>query len=120
MEAKEVKHVLAKRLFSSTQKTKSGSTFIGYAQKAMTVKDVVDGYKQLKYRYMDATHIMCAYRLMDPDVAHMIDCIDGGELGAGRRLVDMLIENSAENMVVYVVRFHRGPNIGAIRFQLIT
>ena len=49
----------------------------------------------------------------------MTDSIDGGELGAGRRLVEYLIQNSCKNIVVYVVRYHRGPNLGPVRFDMI-
>ena len=68
-----------------------------------SINDVVMAYKQLKYRFMGATHIMCAYRILDPDVAHMQDCLDGDEFGAGRRLLQMLIDNSAHNTAVFVM-----------------
>ena len=65
----------------------------------------------MKYRFLEATHVICAYRMLDPDVAHMTDSVDGGELGAGRRLVELLIEQSCENMAVFVIRHHRRPNL---------
>ena len=96
---------------------KSGSSFAGFAMKTHSIEDVIGGYKQLKYRFLESTHIMCAYRIMDPNVAHMTDSVDGGKLGAGRRLVQMLAEESFENIAVYVVRHHRGPNIAPVRWE---
>ena len=115
----DLKNILKQRMYQGAVKTRNGSTFIGFAAKVHTIQDVANCYKQLKYRYMEAAHIMCAYRIMDPDVAHMTDCIDGGELEAGRRLLQLLLDESGENIAVFVIRFHKGPNIGPVRFQYI-
>ena len=120
MKPVQLKQALAKKLYPGDTVSKDNSTFTGYSAKCYSIQQVLDGYRQLKYRFLESTHIICAYRIMDPDVAHMVDCVDDGELGAGRRLLEMLIENSYENTVVYIVRHHRGPNKGPIRFSMIT
>ena len=120
MKQADLEKALKFKMFATnTERMKNGSKFLGFAAKVHSLDDVVNGYRQLKYRFIDATHVICAYRIMDPDVAHMTDCIDGGELGAGRRLLQMLIDNSHANIAVFVVRYHRGPNIGPSRFNLI-
>ena len=119
MDDNQLQKVLSVKLHQGDQRTKNGSTFLGFAMKAHTTEQVVLGYKQLKYRFLDATHLICGHRIVDPDVAHMTDSVDGGELGAGRRLVKYLMEHSCENIAVFVVRFHRGPNLGPQRFDLI-
>ena len=119
MDRNQIKKILAKNTYQGDDFTKNGSSFTGFAAKVHTIQEVADGYSQMRYRFMDATHIICAYRIMDPDVAHMTDSVDDGELGAGRRLVQTLIDESYENIAVYVIRHHRGPNIGAIRFNMI-
>ena len=70
MKKDEVRKILAFKLFQGQETTKNGSTFTGYSAKVHTINDVINGYKQLKYRFLDATHIMCAYWIMDPGVAH--------------------------------------------------
>ena len=119
MKVLDMKELLAVKLFQGDETTKSGSTFLGFSTKVHNIQQVVSAYKCLKYRFMEATHIMCAYRIMDPDVIHNTDCVDGGEFGAGRRLLQMLIDENCENVAVFVVRHHRGPNIGQIRFNMI-
>ena len=57
---------------------------------------------------------------MDPDIVHMHDCVDDGEMGAGRKLLFSLIDDGVENTAIFVVRYHRGPNIGCIHFDIIT
>ena len=119
MDKGQIKHILKPRLFQGSDATKSGSRFVGYAMKVHKIEEVAMAYKQLKYRFMDATHIICAYRIMDPDVIHMQDCVDGGEWGAGRRMLEMMQENSFNNVATFVVRHQNGPNIGKIRFDMI-
>ena len=119
MKEQDIKKILTKKLYQGETTHKDHSTFMGFATKVHSIQQVADAYRQLKYRFMDATYIMCAYRIMDPDIAHMSDCVDGGELGAGRRLLEMLFDESFENMAVFVVQHHRGPNLGPIRFNMI-
>ena len=116
----QIRQALAYKVYESEKAIKNKSEFIGFAARAYSVKDVLTVYKQMRYRFKDATHIMCAYRIMDPDVIHMQDCVDDGELGAGRRLLLQLIEGDHTNVMVFVVRHHKGPKIGPIRFSMIT
>ena len=98
---------------------KDCSIFMGFTTRVHSLNNVVLWYKQLKYRFLDSAHILCAYRLMDPDIAHMQDCMDDGELGSGRRLLQLLIDGSHENVTVYVVRYHKGRNISSISFPCV-
>ena len=92
---------------------------MGFTTRVHSLNNVVLWYKQFKYRFLDSAHILCAYRLMDPDIAHMQDCMDDRELGSGRRLLQLLIDGSHENVTVYVVRYHKGRNIGSISFPCV-
>ena len=115
----QIKQILSYRVFQGQTKDRNGSVFTGYAAKVHSIADVVTAYQQMKYRFADATHVICAYKIMDPDIAHMHDCVDGSEIGAGRRILEMMIENNYNNIAVFVVRYHNGPNLGAVRFDII-
>ena len=119
MNDNQLKKILSHQMYKGKEVSKAGSTFTGYAAKVYTVQEVVECYQQLRYSFMDATHVMCVYRIMDPDVIHMQDCMDNGELGAGRCLLLNLIEDAAENVAVFVIRYQYGGNIGPIRFEMI-
>ena len=119
MKPEEVKKVLKHKLYGGTEKRKQGSRFFAYAGRAHTQQDVIEMYKQMRYRYADADHVICAYRLLDEDIANSQDSVDDGELGAGRKILNMLIENGQGNCAVYVVRYHDGPNLGKVRFDFI-
>ena len=120
MKPNELRQALSMRLNKGDEITKNGSIFFGFSAKVHSLQEVVMGYKQLRYRFLDATHVMCGYKIMDQDVAHMQDCVDGGELGAGRKLLKVINDEGYENVAVYVVRFHRGPNLGPVRFDMIS
>ena len=120
MKQEQIRDVLRKQLFQGQKLSRDNSHFLGFATKTHSIEEVVKAYQQLKYRFADADHIMCSYRILDPDVAHMQDSLDGGEFGAGRRLLQLLIDQGQNNVAVFVVRHHLGPNIGPARFELIT
>ena len=119
MNEKQLRDILSYRVHQGEKAHKAGSTFIGFAAKVHSINDVVTAYRQLRYRFMEVASIMCTYRIMDPDVAHMQDSIDNEEYGAGRRLLQMLIDNSVKNKAVFVIRKFKGQHIGPIRFNMI-
>ena len=119
MKTDEVKKILSINLVESKRQSKDGSHFLAMAKQVYSIQEVIDAYKQVKYRFADGTHLMCAYRILDEDVAHHQDAIDDGEFGAGRRLLQMMIDKSFNNRAVFVIRHHQGKNIGPVRFQII-
>ena len=119
MKKTEIQDMLTYRVHEGDIINKKGSMFMGYAARVHSVDDVMTAYRQLKYRFIDATHIMCAYRIMDPDVFHYQDSSDGGEFGAGRRILQMMRDQSFKNCAAFVVRHHNGPNLGPVRFDII-
>ena len=76
MDKAYIRSILAYSIQQSQTITKNGSDFIGFAARVYSIKDVITAYRQLKYRFMDATHVICSFRIMDQDVAHMQDCVD--------------------------------------------
>ena len=115
----DMKRILSCRLTEGKTVTKMRNKFTAYVASVYSITDVTDCYKQLVYRFPDASHIMCAYRILDPDLAHMQDAVDHGEIGAGRRMIDMMNEKEFNNKAVFVIRIHSGMNIGPTRFKII-
>ena len=119
MKQQDVQRVLAYKTFEGQKKEKDGNIFLGFAAKVFTTENVMDVYRQMKYRFADAHHVICAYRILDPDAAHMQDAVDDGEIGASRRMLEMMFEEDFKNCAVFVIRFHSGMNLGPVRFDLI-
>ena len=91
MDSNSLRKVLAHKLFRGEEVSEQSSIFTGYPAKVHTMQDVAECYRQLKY---------------------------DGEFGAGRRLLMYMVENSTENTAVFVIRYHKGPNIGLVRFAM--
>ena len=118
MNPSQLQRLLAVKLFAGETVEKAENKFLSFALKVHSLEQVTDAYLQVKYHFANASHVVCAYRILDPDVAHMQDGIDDGEIGASRRILQMMIDQSFNNCVVFIVWHHSGTNIGPIRFTL--
>ena len=104
----------------STQIHEQGSKFQGHAAKLTRTTSVADVLASL---YADqsiasADHIIYAYRTKEgPDVVSA--CSDDGEHGAGNRLVQLLEEEQATDIIVICTRWFGGTHIGPKRFECI-
>lgn len=94
------------------------STFVGYAAEIFSAEQAQKYYDALKMKVPDATHIACAFLIPAESVAKSYGCIDDGEHGAGRTLLNMLVKNKAQNRAVFITRHYGGKHIGATRFQI--
>lgn len=107
-------------LFKGGSHEEKNSEFIGYAAKVKTVEEVRMGYRKLKIKFADATHIVSAYRLKQAVGPLNQEGCDDGEHGASRFLLQMLMDGDYTDICVYVVRYYGGTNIGPQRFDIIT
>ena len=106
------------KLVTMRERKELGNTFIGYATRAYDIREVREAYQHLKLKHPDATHIVVAHSFADPR-PELTDYSDDGEVGAGRRMVDLLLQNNTTEIAVYIVRYHSGRNLGPRRFELI-
>ena len=95
------------------------SKFISMAQKVCTMEEVRLGYRQMRIKYRDATHIMCAYRLNNSRGPCNQNSADNREYGAGRTLLKYLKEQEVTGVYIYIVRYYGGQRLGPHRFQII-
>ena len=97
------------------------SDFYSHAAKVNTTRDVTRAYIKMKMKYGDATHIMCAYRLADPEGPKDQQAVDDGEYGGARRILEVLKQKEAKNTAVFIIRYHpnHAPNLGLRRFEII-
>ena len=73
--------------------------------------DVRYAYMQLRKKYGDATHIMCAYRIEGANEPANQDYADDGEHGGGHALFDFLKEQGIMNRAVFVTRKYSGRSL---------
>lgn len=96
------------------------SEFLTYVQQISSVNEVRLGYRKMRVRFADATHIMMAYKLPGAVGPLNQEGCDDGEHGSSRHLLQMLIDKDYTNVCVYVVRYYGGTHLGQKRFEIIT
>ena len=69
-------------------------------------------------KHSDATHMVMAYSFSGSQ-GDTCDYVDTGEIGAGRCIVNWMRKNKHTEVVIFVVQYHSGQNLGPHRFELI-
>lgn len=98
--------------------TTHGSKFITYAAAVHDTRDVQAAYLKVRMKFADATHVVCAYRLTGVHTPTLQDYVDDGEFGAGRIILNVLKEERLMNIVIFMIRYHGGRNLGPMRFDI--
>ena len=93
------------------------SEFKAYIICAENHQQVQDAYCRIRWIHAAARHIVCAYNLLQGPIYEKGGFCDDGEIGAGRRLLQLLQKNEIEARAVFVVRYYGGMKMGTDRFQ---
>ena len=101
-------------------KIEQGSVFESYVAMAESIEDVQKMYQAIHRQHISATHLMSGYRVFGSRFAHLQDFTNDGEHGGGRTILNTMKSVLVWNMVVFIVRYHNGPNLGPRRFDIIT
>ena len=95
------------------------SELISMAQKVCTMEEVRLGYRKMRMKYGDATHIMCPYRINNLRGLYNQNSVDDGEYGASRTLLKYWKEQEVTRVCIYIVRYYGRQKQGPCRFQII-
>ena len=72
----------------------------------------------MKIVYPGSRHIVCASNLPGADQPHYNKSYcDDGEPGAGKKILDLLVQSEIENRVIFVTRKYGGVKMGSDRFE---
>lgn len=93
------------------------SEFISYAVPVTQVEQVRKAYRKLRIKYADATHIISAFRLQNPNGPFNQESSDDGEFGGGRCLMSLLQENDLVDVAIFIIRYYGGKQLGTTRFD---
>ena len=97
-----------------------GSLFESGLAKVSSLDEVQKLYHKLKNDHISATHVMCGFRLFGSRFYELQSYKDDDEYGGGRCILEEIRNNKLWNVVVFIVRYHNGPNLGKLRFETIT
>ena len=93
--------------------TEKRSRFIGRAFPAETPEEALSLVSEVRKKYKDARHVCWAYRLGTDEEAEERPNDDGEPSGsAGKPILGQIISRDLRNVVVAVVRYYGGVNLG--------
>ena len=114
----EYDQVRACKLAKGQPHSESQSDFYCFAAKTKTIEEVNRAYMKVKIQHADATHVCCAYRFAGAIGPFHQQGTDDGEIGAARRMLQIMKELEAEDLSVFVVRHYGGKHMGKRRFEI--
>ena len=114
----ELDKILRIRVLSGPKIEQESSEFKAYTIAVSTHQEVQEAYSKVRWVHAAARHIVCAYYLPDHQSPfEQQGYCDDGESGAGRRLLNMLVQSQVGSRAVFVVRYYGGTRLGVDRFQ---
>ena len=97
----------------------SGSKFFCSILKTQTFEEVQKAYLKIRSEHLNATHVMCGYRIFGAHVPLLQNYSNDGETFCGNRILDALKSAGVFNMTIFVVRYYGGEHMGSRRFEII-
>ena len=115
---KQMKIIDNFKIVSSEVVQERGSSFQGYAAEIMSIDEVKQMYLKMKKMHPTATHIAWAYRTVDCKGPKNQDCIDDGEHGSSRAILQYMKAHNIFNTVIFMVQYYGGVHLGPDRFPI--
>ena len=118
IDPQELAKILKMDIQSAGVITQDRSSFSGYAASVSSFQQIRQLYIKLKLMEPTARHIVCAFWIEENGQPYYEkDYCDDGEPGAGRKLLDLLIQNNIKNKVLFIARKFGGIKMGMDRFE---
>ena len=115
----ELARIKPNRLWQGQEFVVESSIFCGYAMEADSFDLIKDAYQYLRNQNLNASHILCGYRIFGKKFSSLQNYSDDGEYGGGREILSILKQLNLFNTVVFVTRVRDHKNIGPARFEAI-
>ena len=97
--------------------TQEASKFIAFNKPTNTHFEIRQLYKRMRLTHPAARHIVCVYWIDGAEPHYCKDFCDDDEPGAGRYILQWMIENDLKCRVFFIVRYYGGIKIGGDRFK---
>ena len=98
--------VKAMKIINGGEHVEQGSKFYSFAAKVTSLEDINKAYMKMRIKHADSTHICCAYHLEGVQGVNNQFSVDDGEIGASRRMLQVLKDKDVENLAIFVVRHY--------------
>ena len=117
MSTADLKKCIEMTTYKGAQLNKENSCFSGYATEIKTHQHVREIYKKIKLLQPNARHIAVAYWIQGSPAHIGQDYHDDGEIGCGKRLLQLLQNHDLKKFAVFIARKYGGIKMGASRFD---
>ena len=107
------------RIHEGEEKAEKRSSFKVYAAQIKTIAEAFEVYQAVAKNHISSTHVMCGFRIFGSAFHTLQDYVDAKEHGGGRKILEILKGLKVWNIIVVIVRYHNGPNLGPRRFEII-
>ena len=97
IEPEELDDVLKTKTAKGPQIKEKDSIFVGYTVDAKDFRIIRQAYLKIRLLNARARHVVCAYNLPGAETFHMQDYADDDENGAGRVLLQFLLQNQYQS-----------------------
>ena len=95
-----------------------GNAMIGFSCPVSTHAEINQAHTKVKLKYPQAKHIVCTYQIPGTEPYYNANYCDDGDIGIGRRILDLMDRNKITSRVNFVARYSDGTKLGGKRFQM--
>ena len=110
----EVKEIEKIHIAEGKTIIKDTSHFTGYVCDVGTYEEVNSAYEAVRYKNLNARHIIWACVLPGTDVVSCFNFNDDGEHEAGTTLLDYMVKTEQKSRAIFIVREYDGKHIGPL------
>ena len=83
---------------------KDGNVFTPYTIATTDIDRIRDAYMKIRLNHANARHIVCAWSVSGPRIYENNDYCDDEEHGAGKEILDLMLDNAITCRAIFVVR----------------
>ena len=105
LSSEDIERILSSRVQQGELVHKEGNNFLGFSKCISTYQEIRETYINLKLRFPQASHIMCAYNIPGVDTYYSQDYCDGGDFGVGKHILQMMTKSGISSRAIFVARF---------------
>ena len=113
----ELDAILDKKIVRGPTLKVADSYFMACTTEVKSHKDIRELYLKVKIHQAHARHVVCAYAINGYQTYYNQDFVDDEEHGAGRAILQRMLENNIHQRVFFVARICGAEKLGAKRIE---
>ena len=108
----ELDNILGQKINKGPTLRVEDSVFTAYTADVDNHQRIRQLYLKVRLQQARARHVVCAYNIPGSEIIYSQDFEDDGETGAGKTLLQAMLENDIHHKVIFVVRLCGKSKLG--------